>query len=70
MTFEATGMPGDKAVKGLYKFILLWNESLGSWEDQMGVRSQFENKTDLLSYKDMLMGREQRYIKETKETGK
>lgn len=39
---------------------LLWNETLGSWEDQMGVRSQFENKTCLLSYKDMLMGREQR----------
>ncbi len=36
----------------------------------MGVRSQFENKTCLLSYKDMLMGREQRHIKESKETGK
>lgn len=39
----------------------------GCWEDQLGVRSQIENKTWLLSYKDVPMGREQRRIKETKE---
>ena len=36
----------------------------------MGVRSQFENKACLLSSRDMLMGREQRHIKETKNSGK
>lgn len=37
----------------------------------MGARSQIENRTYLLTYKDMLlMGREQSHIKETKETAK
>lgn len=33
----------------------------------MGVRSQFENKICLLSYKDTLMGREQRTQKKPRK---
>lgn len=36
----------------------------------MGVRSQIEDKTSLLSYKDMLMGGEQRHMKERKLANK
>lgn len=63
-------MKGESSPK-LQQNHLVWNDILSSLEDQMGARSQIENETYLLSYKDMpLMGREKSHIKETKETNK
>lgn len=54
-----TGVTVNRDVQGLCKFNMLWNTSLDSWKGQTQVRSQLENKTCLLSSKDMLTGREE-----------